>query len=48
VQIAICAVLVTSSIVAVRGPIRSQHLDFGFQPNNALLVETDLTMGEIV
>ena len=44
VQIAICAVLVTSSIVAVRGLIRSQHLDFGFQPNNALLVETDLTM----
>jgi predicted permease len=44
VQIAICAVLVTSSLVAVRGLVRSLHSNFGFQPQNALLVETDLNM----
>ena len=43
-QVAICAVLVTSSIVAVRGLIRSLHSDFGFAPRNAMLVETDLNM----
>ena len=31
-QIAICAVLVTSSIVAVRGLARSLHTKFGFEP----------------
>jgi predicted permease len=40
-QIAICAVLVTSSLVAVRGLARSLHSDFGVEPHNALLVETD-------
>jgi predicted permease len=44
VQIAICAVLVTSSIVAVRGLVRSLHSNFGFEPQNAMLVETDLNM----
>jgi predicted permease len=44
VQIALCAVLVTSSLVAVRGLVRSLHSDFGFQPQNALLVNTDLNM----
>jgi len=44
-QVAICAVLVTSSIVAVRGLVRSLHSDFGFEPRNAILVETDLDMG---
>jgi predicted permease len=44
VQIAICAVLVTSSMVAVRGLVRSRHSDFGFQPDGAMLVHTDLTM----
>ena len=44
VQIAICAVLVTSSMVAVRGLMRSLHTNFGFEPRNAMLVETDLTM----
>jgi len=44
VQIAICAVLVTSSLVAVRGLARSLHSDFGFVPQNALLVDTDLGM----
>jgi predicted permease len=44
VQIAICAVLVTSSLVAVRGLARSLHSSFGFQPQNVTLVETDLHM----
>jgi predicted permease len=43
-QIAICAVLVTSSMVAVRGLARSLHSNFGFEPRNAMLAETDLTM----
>jgi len=43
-QVALCAVLVTSSIVAVRGLVRSLHSDFGFEPRNAMLVETDLDM----
>jgi len=43
-QIAICAVLVTASMVAVRGLVRSLHSNFGIDPNNVLLVETDLKM----
>jgi predicted permease len=43
-QIAICAVLVTSSIVAVRGLVRAQHSNFGFQARNAILVAADLRM----
>jgi predicted permease len=42
VQIAICVVLVTSSMVAVRGLMRSMHSNFGFEPRNTLLVDTDL------
>ncbi len=45
VQIAICAVLVTSSMVAVRGLVRSLHSNFGFEPQNAMLVDVDLSMG---
>lgn len=44
VQVAICAVLVTSSIVAVRGLARSLHNDFGFELENTMLVETELNM----
>jgi predicted permease len=43
-QIAICAVLVTSSMVAVRGLVRSLHSNFGFEPQNAILADTDLRM----
>ncbi len=43
-QIAVCAVLVTASIVAVRGLVRSLHSDFGFQPRQALLVDVNLNM----
>ena len=42
VQISICVVLVTSSMVAVRGLMRSMHSNFGFEPRNAMLVDTDL------
>jgi predicted permease len=43
-QIAICAVLVTSSLVALRGLARSMHSNFGFEPTNAMLVDTTLSM----
>ena len=43
-QIAICAVLVTSSFVAVRGLVHSMHSNFGFEPQNAMLVDTTLSM----
>jgi predicted permease len=43
-QIAICGVLVMSSMVAVRGLVRSMHSNFGFEPPNTLLIETALSM----
>jgi predicted permease len=44
VQVAICAVLITSSLVAVRGLVRSLHSSFGFVPQNVMLVQCDLHM----
>ena len=44
VQIAICAMLVTSSMVAVRGLVRSLHSNFGFDPRHTVLADTDLNM----
>jgi predicted permease len=44
VQIALCAVLVSASLVAVRGLVRSLHSNLGFQPQDALVVTTDLNM----
>jgi predicted permease len=44
VQIAICAVLVTSSMVAVRGLARSLRAQFGFEPRNAMLIDASLNM----
>jgi len=43
-QIAICAVLVTSSLVAVRGLARSLHAHFGFELQHTMLAEADLGM----
>lgn len=43
-QVALCAVLVTSSMVAVRGLIRSLHSNFGFEPRNTIIVSTNLAM----
>jgi predicted permease len=45
VQVAVCAVLVTSSLVAVRGMVRSLHNDFGFEPEKAIQITTDIGMG---
>lgn len=44
VQIAICAVLVTSSLVAVRGLMRSLDSSYGFNPRNVMLASVDLHM----
>ena len=44
VQIAICAVLVTSSMVAVRGLAASMSGNFGFEPRNTMLASTNLAM----
>jgi predicted permease len=44
VQIAICAVLVTSSMVAVRGLARSLSSGFGFEPRNTVLAGVNLSM----
>ncbi|HLJ77638.1 MAG TPA: FtsX-like permease family protein, partial [Acidobacteriaceae bacterium] len=46
-QIAVCAVLVTASLVAVRGLVRSLHSNFGFEPRNAVLAKSDLAMAGI-
>jgi predicted permease len=43
-QISLCAVLVTSSLVAVRGLVRSLHGNFGFDPLHSILVNADLHM----
>jgi predicted permease len=47
VQISICAVLVTSSLVAVRGLVKSLHSNFGFEPQNTTLAAADLAMAGI-
>jgi predicted permease len=44
VQIAICAVLVTSSLVAVRGLVRSLHSNLGFEPQNTMTAAVNLGM----
>jgi predicted permease len=43
-QIAVCALLVTASLVAVRGMIRSLHSNFGFAPHDVLQVNSELLM----
>jgi predicted permease len=43
-QIAICAVLVTSSMVAIRGLIRSLSSNLGFDPKNTMVVGANLSM----
>jgi predicted permease len=43
-QISICAVLVTSSLVAVRGMVRALHSNSGFNPQHSILVSADLHM----
>jgi predicted permease len=45
-QIAICALLITCSIVAARGYFRSLNDNLGFEPHSAVLMDTDLTMAD--
>jgi len=44
IQIALCALLVTSSLVAVRGMNRSLHAPIGFVPEGVMIAETDMHM----
>jgi predicted permease len=43
-QIAICTLLVTASFVALRGMVNSLHANMGFHPQNATILDTDLTL----
>ena len=43
-QIAICGVLVTSSIVAIRGLVRSLNSNLGFETGNTMTAGTELTL----
>jgi macrolide transport system ATP-binding/permease protein len=43
-QITICAVLVTASLIAVRGLARTLHGHFGIHPENVMDASTDLVM----
>ena len=45
-QIAICGVLVTSSMVAIRGLVRSLNSNLGFEPRNAMLIGSNLAMAD--
>jgi predicted permease len=45
-QIAICMLLVTASLVAVRGMVRLLHAPLGFQPQGVMLAEMDLSLVE--
>jgi predicted permease len=45
-QIAICMLLVTASLVAVRGMVRMLHAPLGFQPQGVMLADTDLSLVE--
>ena len=42
-QIAICTLLVTASLVAVRGLVRALHAPLGIQPRGAMLADLDLS-----
>ena len=42
-QIAICTLLVTASLVAVRGLVRVLHAPLGIQPQGAMLADLDLS-----
>ena len=44
IQIALCALLLTSSLVALRGMERSLHAPIGFVPQGAMVADTDMQM----
>jgi len=43
-QITICTLLVTASLVALRGMMRSLHANFGFNPEGVTILDTDTGM----
>ncbi len=43
-QIAVCTLLVTASLVAVRGLVRVLHAPLGIQPQGAMLADLDLSL----
>jgi predicted permease len=45
IQIALCALLLTSSMVAFRGMQRSLHAPMGFVPQGAMVMDSDMQMG---
>jgi predicted permease len=45
IQIALCTLLITASLVALRGMVRSLHAPLGFEPKGVTLAEMDLGMG---
>jgi predicted permease len=44
VQIVICTLLLTASLVAVRGMVRALHVPLAFQPEGITLAQADLSM----
>ena len=44
IQIALCALLLTASLVALRGMDRSLHAPLGFVPEGTMVADTDLQM----
>ncbi len=44
IQITLCALLVTASLVSVRGMVRSLHAPIGFVPRDVVLAEANLNM----
>ena len=46
VQIAVCTLLITATLVAVRGLVRTLHVPLGIQPQGAMLVDLDLSEEE--
>jgi len=46
IQIVICTVLITASLISVRAMLRVLHTSLGFEPQDALLAEIDLSEAE--
>jgi predicted permease len=44
IQIVVCTMLVTASLVAVRGLVRALHVPLGFEPEGVTMAEADLRM----
>jgi predicted permease len=43
IQIAICTLLITATLVAVRGLVRTLHVPLGIQPQGAMLIDLDVS-----